>query len=206
MEEKTLEQLNRHIETVLDEVRQMTNDFSNLDSFSHYNELLGVLTPTGLLGGLRENAEKKKLRKYLETKIYKGMSFDEIGDKLADIAEDLSKTQIEVQKITKQTDECYYGNVKAIIDTLLICRDKWQAISPKVAMEELTRSDGSKIQLGPSVEYWMQCEFAKMDLPKEYDKISKRVEQVQSGSESGSGCMVLIAISLASLLAACSMI
>lgn len=202
MEEKTIELLNRHIDRVLDEVRQMTKDFPNLDTFSHYNQFLGILTPTGLLGALRENAEQKKLMRYLKTKIYKDMSFDEIGNKLVDISKDLSKTQIEVQKLVKQTDECYFGNVKAIIDTLSACKDNWIAISPKVANEELTRNDGVKISLGPQVEYWMECEFIKMDLPKEYDRIKKNVKQVQSGS----GCMVLIAISLASLLAACSMI
>ena len=202
MEEKTLEQLNRHIETVLDEVRQMTKDFSNFDTFSHYNQFLGVLTPTGLLGALRENAEQKKLMKFLKTKIYKDMSFDEIGDKLVDISEDLAKNQIKVQKLANQTDECYFGNVKAIIATLSACKDSWRAISPQVANEELTKSDVAKMALGPQVEYWMECEFVKMDLPKEYDRIKKSVKQVQSGS----GCMVLIAVSLASLLAACSMI
>lgn len=203
MEERTLEELNLHIKEVLDEIQQMTKDFSNLDAFSHYNQLLGVLTPTGLLGALRENAEQKKLMKYLKTKIYKGMSFDEIGDKIVEMAEDLSKNQIEVQKKTSPSDECYYGNVKHIVDALEKCRDAWEAISPKVAMEELTRSDGVKIQLGPQIEYWMQCELVKMDLPKDYDRIKRSVKQVQSGG----GCMVLIAISMATgLLAACSIL
>lgn len=202
MDDKSLEQLNLHIRKVIDEVSQMTIDFGNLDTFAHYNQFLNALAPSGLLGALRENAEHKRLMKYLNTKIYKGMSFDEIGHKLVEIAEDLSKTQIEVQKQTKPSDECYYGNVKSIIEALEACRNAWESISPKVAMEELTRSDGEKIQLGPQIEYWIQCELVKMDLPKEYDRIKKSVSQVQNGT----GCMVIIAISMASLLAACSML
>lgn len=198
MEEKTLEELNLHIKEVLDEIQQMTKDFSNLDTFSHYNQALGALTPTGLLGALRENAEQNKLMKYLKTKIYKDMSFDEIGDKIVEMAGDLSKNQIEVQKKTSPSDECYYGNVKLIVDALEKCRNAWEAISPKVAMEELTRRDGSKFQLGPQIEYWMQCELVKMDLPKDYNRIKKSVEQVQNGG----GCMVLIAILMATALLA----
>ena len=202
MEEKSLEQLNLHITNVIDEVNQMTKDFGNLDKFSHYNQFVGVLAPSGILGALREKAEQKRLREYLNTKIYKEMSFDEIGYKIVDIATDLSKTQIEVQKLTQPSDNCYYENVKLIIDSLDACRKAWESISPKVAMEELTRSDGNTIQLGPQVEYWIQCELIKMDLPNEYNKIKKNVSKVQKGE----GCMVIIAISLASLLAACSML
>ena len=64
MAEKTLEELNLHINKLLAEVQQMTKDFSNLDSFSHYNQLISALSPTGLLGALRENAEQKKLMKF----------------------------------------------------------------------------------------------------------------------------------------------
>lgn len=202
MEEKRLEELNLHITTVLNEVHQMTKDFSCIDSFSHYNSLAGVLAPAGLFGALRENAEQKKLMKYLSTKIYKDMSFDEIGYKIADIAEDLSNTQIEVQKITSTTDDCYFGNVRLIINALEKCKAAWEAISPKVAMEELKCKDGTTLQLGPQIEYWMQCEFVKMDIPKEYDRIKKSIKKAQNGS----GCIFTMLIFITSFLAACSML
>lgn len=204
MAEKTLEELNLHINKLLAEVQQMTKDFSNLDSFSHYNQLISALSPTGLLGALRENAEQKKLMKFLQTKIYKEMSFDEIGVKIAIIAEDLSMTQVEVQKKTKPSDDCYYGNVRLIVNALEKCKDAWEAISPAVAMEELKRKDGSTLVLGPQVEYWIQLELIKMDLPQEYERIKKSVKKAENG---GSGCMVILALATATgLLAACSIL
>lgn len=202
MEEKRLEELNLHINTVLNEIHQMTKDLSRIDSFSHYNTLTGALAPAGLFGALRENAEQKKLMQYLSTKIYKDMSFDEIGYKIVEFAEDLANTQVEVQKNVSTTDDCYYGNVKSIIDALEKCKKTWEAISPKVAMEELKCKDGTTLQLGPQIEYWMQCEFVKMDIPKEYDRIKKSIKKAQDGS----GCIFTILILITSFLAACSML
>lgn len=202
MENKSLDQLNLHINEVLENVRQMTNDFMNTETFSHYYLLLGVLTPTGLLSAIRENSEQKKLRKFLETKIYRNMSFDEIGFYLVDIAKDLSQTQVEIQKIVSKENEKYYGNVERIIVALEKCKKSWYEISPKVAMEVLTLSNGTTFQLNPQVEYEMQLEFVKMDLPPKYNRIKKSIKQTQSGK----GCMIIIAITLTVFLSACSLI
>lgn len=49
----------KHIEEVLKEVSQMTNDFSNTKTFSHYNTLSMALAPYWILGALREKSEQK---------------------------------------------------------------------------------------------------------------------------------------------------
>lgn len=193
----------KHIEEVLKEVSQMTNDFSNTKTFSHYNTLSMALAPYGILGALREKSEQKKLRKFLETKIYKNMSFDEIGDRLVELARDLCESQAKVQHIISSEDEAYYGNVRRIIDNLEVCYKKWFDISPKVAMEELHYANGDTIQLGPQIEYWMQLEYIKMDLPEEYKRITKAVKKVQKG---GSGCVILLFLLSSSLLTACCLI
>jgi len=204
MAEHTLEELNQHIEEGLVEIRKMTADFPSIERFSHYNELLAVVTPTGILGSIRENHQNKKLYKYLSTKIYKGMSFDEIGMLLTEAAEDLSNTQVKVQKLTTPSDPCYYDNVKKIIDTLAECRTEWIKIAPEVTKEELTRaSDGAKFFLDPQVEHWMNCEYIKMDLPQDYNEIKRSVDRVKGGN----GCMVIILIAIsATILAACSVL
>ena len=202
MEEKSLDQLNSHLEEVLEDVYQMTKDFMNTETFSHYSQFLSVLTPSGLLGAFREKTEQKKLRKFLETKIYRNMSFDEIGFNLIHIAKDLSETQAEIQKRVSKDDEKYYGNVELIIETLEKCMNSWQEISPKVAMEVLTLANGTEFQLGPQVEFEMQIEYAKMDLPPKYNRIKKSIKQAQNGS----GCMIIIVIALTTFLSACSVL
>lgn len=43
MEEKRLEELNLHINTVFNEIHQMTKELSRINSFSPYNTLTGIL-------------------------------------------------------------------------------------------------------------------------------------------------------------------
>ena len=203
MEENNIEVLNAQINEILDDVRLMARDFSTKETFSHYSTLLGVLTPGGLLGGIRENAERKKLFKFLDTKIYRDMSFDEIGFKLIEIAEDVCDKQIQFQKLTSQSDPRYFDNVKSIIDTLEKCRKRWGEIAPNVLMEELKLKNGSTIQLGPQVEFEMQSEYIKMDLPDDYKKYHKKVKQLQKGPT----CSVILFIFIAAtVLAACSLL
>lgn len=198
-----LNELKSHIDNVLKDVKQMADDFINQKEFSHYNSFLGAIAPTGILGSLREKSEQKKLRKFLETKIYKDMSFDQIGYKLVTIATDLCNTQIKIQKLLQKEDEDYYGYAVKIIDEMELCRNRWFNISPKVAMESLTLADGTKIQWGPQVEYEMQSEYIKMDLPDEpkYKTLKKEVEKAEKGS---TGCLVLLMILSSSFLVACS--
>jgi hypothetical protein len=79
------------------------------------------------------------------------------------------------------------------------CRKAWVAISPKVAEETLTLTNGDEIQLGPRIEVLMWDEFAKMDASN-LDSATVAMIQKESGM-GGMGCMVIIAIALANLLA-----
>lgn len=198
-EDKTIEELNQHITDVLEDVEQMTKDFASLDTFSHYNQFLGALTPTGILGAIRENVEQNRLKKYLETKIYRDMTFREIGYKLVDITQDLVETQNEIKKRATTTEEGHPENIAKIFRTLMDCRKAWVAISPKVAEETLTLTNGDEIQLGPRIEVLMWDEFAKMDASN-LDSATVAMIQKESGM-GGMGCMVIIAIALANLLA-----
>lgn len=203
--EYTLEELNNYINKGVEKILQMSNDFRSLTRFSHYSQFAAVLTPTGLLGSLRESIQTKKLMRYLGTKIYDNMSYDSLGFYMAAAAENLSKAQAKVQKMVSPSDPAYFGNVRSIIDALLKYHTEWKDVAPEVYAEELTLKSGEKFYLGVQMEYEMHKFFTQMELPDgEYKEIQRNVKNVDNG---GSGCMVFIGIILtASLMAACSIL
>ncbi|MBR3713452.1 MAG: hypothetical protein IKP73_06425 [Bacteroidales bacterium] len=197
MEEKTANELMQYMDDVLNEVRQMRKDLSTLDTFSHYNQFVGALMPTGILGAIREGIENKKLQKYLSTKIYKDMSYDEIGYKIVDIARDLSETHAKVQKMIPKEDKNYDGYASNIVEVLSDCLATWKQISPEVAMEEITQSDGKTIQLGPTMLHKLYKEFDKMDTPSYFlvKEILRKIEHPRIwDNDVVLGCGVLILI------------
>ena len=202
--EYTLDQLNSYIKEGVALLEKMANDFPNIERFSHYSQLAAALTPIGLLGSLREGIQNKKLARYLGTKIYNGMAYDELGDFVQQAAVDLSKAQIKVQKMVSPSDAIYYGNAKSIMDVCLKYLTEWKGIAPEVYKEEVTLNTGNKVNLGDQIEFWTQKELVNMELPEgEYKEIKANVKAIVGGS----GCMVFIGIVLAtSLLAACTLL
>lgn len=67
--EYTLDQLNTYIKNGVAILQNMADDFPNITRFSHFSQLAFLAAPAGILGGLREGIQNKKLRKYLSTKI-----------------------------------------------------------------------------------------------------------------------------------------
>jgi hypothetical protein len=202
--EYTLDQLNSYIKEGVALLQKMANDFPNIKRFSHYSQFAAVLTPSGLLGSLREGIQNKKLARYLGTKIYNGMAYNELGDYVQQAAEDLSKAQIKVQKMVSPSDAIYYGNAKSIMDVCLKYLAEWKEIAPEVYKEEVTLNTGDKVNLGDQIEFWTQKELVNMELPEgEYKEVKSNVKAVVCGS----GCMVFIGIVLASsFLAACTLL
>lgn len=200
--EYTLDQLNTYIKDAVAILQKMTNDFPSITRFSHYSQFAAVLTPGGLLGSLREGIQNKKLKRYLGTKIYNGMAYDELGDFVQQAAVELSKAQIKVQKMVSPLDPMYYGNAKSIMDVCLKYLAEWKEIAPEVQNEEVTLNSGDNVNLGDQIEFWVQKELVNMELPEgEYKEVKANVKAIVNGS----GCMVFFAIILtASLLAACS--
>ena len=198
--EENKETLNEFIKNKLDELNKMANDFTKIERFGHYNSLLEAALPGGLLGTIRENIQEKKFDKYLKTPIYKGLGFAEIGISLVDYAKELCEAQKIIQGIVSKSDSCYYGNVEAIIETVNRCQKEWVNIAPKVANEAIEDSDGSTFSMGPQVEYEINLEYVKMDLPEKYNSIKKTVNQA------GKGCMVPIMMIIGSSLLAAFLI
>ena len=152
--EYTLDQLNSYIREGVALLQKMANDFPNIERFSHYSQLAAVLTPTGLLGGLREGIQNKKLTRYLGAKIYNGMAYDELGDFVQYAAEDLSKAQIKVQRMVSPSDAIYYGNAKSIMDVCLKYLKEWKKIAPSVYDEDVTLNNGEEVSLGAQIKFW----------------------------------------------------
>lgn len=200
----TTDQLNNYIKDGVTILQKMVNDFPSITRFSHYSQFAAVLTPSGLLGSLREGIQNKKLMRYLGTKIYNGMAYDELGDFVQQAAEDLSKAQILIQKMVSPSDPMYYGNAKCIMDVCLKYLAEWKEIAPEVYKEEVTLNNGDKVNLGDQIEFWVQEKLVNMELPEgEYKDVKANVKAVVNGN----GCMVFIGIILTtSLLAACSLL
>ena len=203
--EYSLDMLNIHIRTGVKILERMASDFPNLKRFSHYSQFAEVLTPTGLLGAIREKIQDKRLRGFLSTKIYNNMSYDLLGCYMAEAAEDLSNAQIKVQQMIDKSNPLFYDNARAITDALIKYHKEWKAIAPNVYLIGIPLEDGEKVGLGAQLEYETHRQIVRMELPKgEYEQIKSHVRYVDNA---GKGCMVVIAITFASsLLAACTLL
>lgn len=194
--EENKETLNLFIKNKLEELNMMANDFTKVERFGHYNSLLEAALPGGLLGSIRESVQEKKFDKYLKTPIYNGLGFAEIGVSLIQYAQELCEAQKKIQGIVPKSDSCYYGNVETIIETVNRCQKEWVSIAPKVANEAIEDKDGSTFSMGPQVEYEINLEYVKMDLPEKYNSIKKTVNQA------GKGCVVPVLLVVGSSLLA----
>lgn len=196
-----VDELNLYIKMGVKKLNNMASDFTKIERFSHYNELMAVLTPCGISGSIRENAQQKKLKKYLEKKIYHNRTYDNLGFFMLGAAENLVTAQERIQKKVAKSNPIYWNNVRIIIDALLKYNNEWKDIAPEVYAEELTLKDGTTFQLGFQLEYEMHKELMRMEFPKgEYNQIKKNVKNIGNGM----GCMTLIAISfIGTMLASC---
>lgn len=200
----TIDQLNNYIQEGVAILQKMADDFPKLTKFSHYSQFAAVLTPGGLLGCIREGIQNKKLQRYLGTKIYNNMAYDELGDFMVKAAEDLSKAQIKLQKALPPSDPIFYGNTRIIMNVFLKCLAEWKEIAPEVYNEEITFSTGDTVNLGDQTEFWIHKELVNMELPKdEYKEVKKNVKDVTNNS----GCLLFIGILfITSLITACTLL
>lgn len=198
------DELRNYIKAGIDKLYEVDNELKGVENYSFRNKVLMTLTQPTVFNGLRENAEQKKLRQYLSKKIYRSLSYDEIGEYLLDCAEKLSTAQAMLQRKIGKVSDDYYKYASLIIKTLKACHNKWKSISEDTYNSEVTRaSDQFTYAIGPQHWYWIEKEFIKMDIPSEYSYVISDVNHVSNNK----GCMIYALIALGTtLLAACSLL
>ena len=75
MEERNLDALQQEFESKLQEIRTLTLGLNSVERFSHHSKsIVTAFSLIGITGAIRESAEQKKLQKFLDTKIYNGIT------------------------------------------------------------------------------------------------------------------------------------
>lgn len=181
-----IEKLNKDIEQLCKDLLEEASIIAKLPSVSHLSQST-IQFSGGILGGIREYRENKRLVKLMNEIICKEWSFYTYPSHLADIATQLVEKQIEVQKKSKETDNWYFGNVTLIINCVNAAHRAWYEHSPDMAMAGIRYGDEKNVSLELSVDSWIKDEFRKLHLP---EGMSFPVEKEKNNS----GCLGLLLI------------
>lgn len=178
-----VEELNIEIQRICNDLIEEAQTIAQLSTVSHLSTSK-LQFSGGLLGGIQEYREKKRLEKLMNAPICKGWTFFTYAFHLIDTAEDLVEKQIEVQNSTTEDDDCYFGNVKLIVSSITFAHNAWFEYSPDMAWEGINVGDTKNVALELSVDTYTKEEFRKLHLP---EGMSFPVEQRGNG-----GCMSFI--------------
>lgn len=178
-----VEKLNIEIQSICNDLMEETQTIAQLPSVSHLSKSK-LQFSGGILGGIQEYREGKRLEKLMNAPICKGWTFYTYAFHLIDTAEDLVKKQIDVQNATTEDEDCYFGNVKLIVSSINVAHKAWFEYSPDMAWEGINVGDTKNVALELSVDTYTKEEFRKLHLP---DGMSFPVEQQGNG-----GCLSFI--------------
>lgn len=102
-----IEDINAEIQKKCNDLIEEAEAIAKLPSVSHLSKSK-VQFSGGIIGGIQEYREGKRLEKLLNVPICKGWTFYTYAFHLIDTAEELVKKQLEVQKVTTEKDDCYF--------------------------------------------------------------------------------------------------
>lgn len=136
----------------------------------------------GILGGIREYRENKRLEKLINAPIYKDKSYVGYGVYLAETAEKASKILAELQQLIPKDDERYFGLVDASFTTLMNAQNAWYHYSPDLA-DVGVNLRGESERLIDGIRRWIKEEYCKLDLPESMMALKqpKKIQQESSG-------------------------
>lgn len=158
-----IDDINAEIQKICNELIEEAETIAKLPSVSHLSKSK-VQFSSGILGGIQEYREGKRLEKLMNTPICKEWTFYTYAFHLIDTAEELVKKQLEVQSTTEQ-DECYFANVTLIVSTITIAHKAWFEYSPDMAWAGINVGDKKNVSLELSVDTYTKEEFRKLHLP-----------------------------------------
>ena len=178
-----IEDINAEIQKKCNDLIEEAEAIAKLPSVSHLSKSK-VQFSGGIIGGIQEYREGKRLKKLMNTPICKEWTFYTYAFHLIEAAEELVKKQLEVQSTTTEDDDCYFGNVKLIVSSINVAHKAWFEYSPDMAWEGINVGDTKNVALELSVDTYTKEEFRKLHLP---DGMSFPVEQQGNG-----GCLSFI--------------
>lgn len=158
-----IDDINAEIQKICNDLIEEAESIAKLPSVSHLSKSK-VQFSGGILGGIQEYREVKRLEKLMNTPICKEWTFYTYAFHLIDTAEELVKKQLEVQSTTEQ-DECYFANVTLIVSTITIAHKAWFEYSPDMAWAGINVGDKKNVSLELSVDTYTKEEFRKLHLP-----------------------------------------
>lgn len=160
-----IEDINAEIQKKCNDLIEEAEAIAKLPSVSHLSKSK-VQFSGGIIGGIQEYREGKRLEKLLNVPICKGWTFYTYAFHLIDTAEELVKKQLEVQKVTTEKDDCYFSNVNPIVSSIAIAHKAWFEYSPDMAWAGVNVGDTKNVSLELSVDRYTKEEFQKLHLPE----------------------------------------
>lgn len=182
----TIEDLIKKLDSILSELKEMTQALSKLESVSHLSKS-SIQFNGGILGAIREHKEGKRLEKLINQPIYKEKSFYNLAGMILNYTEDIVKILSDIQKCITKEDSRYYDTVTISYATITEAYVAWYNYSPDMANEGITIEGQENVALGPSVVSLVKQEFAKLDLPESIKNDVVKKETTESG-----GCFGVI--------------
>lgn len=165
-------------ETFLHEIETL----SKYDRVSHLSQSK-IQFQGGILGGIREYKESKRLEKLINQPLVGEYSFYKYAFHIIEQAETLTSLILEYQRLVGKDTEEYYAPIEPAINTTMMAISTWYNLSPDMAEASIKIGDEKNIALAPTVKGWVKDNFAKIDLPESYSSFKKTDSQ-----NSGSGC------------------
>lgn len=184
-------------EEILSKVQQICDTLtSEMETLSHYDRVSHLSQSKiqfqgGILGGIREYRESKRLEKLMNQPIVGDLSFYKYAFHLIEKAEELTKLLLEYQKTVGEADENYYTLVEAAINVTMKAVSTWYNLSPDMADASITIGSEKNVALAPTVRGYVKDEFAKLDLPESLQPLKKADTESSNG-----GCFGMLLLLL----------
>lgn len=184
-------------EEILSKVQQICDTLtSEMETLSHYDRVSHLSQSKiqfqgGILGGIREYRESKRLEKLMNQPIVGDLSFYKYAFHLIEKAEELTKLLLEYQKTVGEADENHYTLVEAAINVTMKAVSTWYNLSPDMADASITIGSEKNVALAPTVRGYVKDEFAKLDLPESLQPLKKADTESSNG-----GCFGMLLLLL----------
>lgn len=159
-----LDTLNAEIVEICQNLAAEAQTISQLQPVSHFSNR-PIQFAGGVLGAIQEDRRRKRFVKHLDDIICKDWTFYSYIGHLVQTSEILVDKQLEVQKLTNETDDCYFSNVILIISSLQLAQKAWFGYSPDIASQD-GYSKEFPWPLAEVIDYSLKEQFRRLHLPE----------------------------------------
>lgn len=174
----------KEITTKCDELISEAQLIAKQDPVSHLSQSK-LQWHGGILGGIQEYKEGKRLEKIMNTELCNGRTFYNYFQYIIRTIDELIDKQVELQTLISEEDEAYYGNVYKIKNSLNTLISAWYNYSPDVASAGITLGDEKDVAMMPTVQYYLKEALKKIHLPSD-------IVIEPDKSEENSGCFGML--------------